>query len=115
MSTALLNTLAVPGAAVHASLRRLAREQARVEMELGRGLWRLTRELSIADLGHARREDWCHGRYGVSWSLGRQLRLLHVLPGLPRCWRSRRPRTRRGSASSRGGVPCAGCARRSRG
>jgi hypothetical protein len=60
-----------------------------VEIEVGRGLGRLTRELSTAMLGIPRHQDACTHLYGFTWSLGRALRCLaDRLPALPHLHRA---------------------------
>jgi hypothetical protein len=67
----------------------LASAMAAVELEVGRGLGRLTRELRTAMLGIPRHQDACTSLYGFSWSLGRALRCLaDRLPGLPHLQRA---------------------------
>jgi hypothetical protein len=70
---------------MHEGLLFLASASARVELEIGEGLRRLTREFRVEHLGATNLEDACRGAYGFSWVVGRKLRLLaERLPNLPR-------------------------------
>ena len=73
-----------PGVVLFAELRRLAAEEARADLVIGRGLLRLTTEFNLGHLGHSWPTDFAIGKLGCSWSHCRELMTIaEKLPALP--------------------------------